>query len=541
MFDDHQRVRIFWEKLTKAQKTSILLLFLLILLFPILLWASYQQTKLKSRAGIAPAQEPVTYYKGIKFQNESANQAYLVTPLSPPKPRNNKLSLKNPFTIEAWVKIPKPQSGNYLRDYTLLHLSKPQTPADYGYLYKLSLETQESSGQTRPMFSALRANSYSSINSNYIGVGGSNSVSIPPDTWNHIAVTSYSEGNLCKLRLFIDGILRDSKEQFQENCNISTQDPEQFYIAKPNSGAGGISGYYYPGALDELRVSNTVRYTENFTLPILPFQPDENTIALWHFNEHTRDSSSNHLDLNIIGPVSYVKSVEIVSTPTPTPTPTVTETITPSASPTPTPTYTPTPTPTNIPTPTPTPTSTPTPTPSSNSITLQVSSSPADANEDGTNFNSNSKQVWLGTGYDTTKSYTGLHFKSVSIPKGATILSSHIEVYTTKAPWITMKFLITADNIGNSGVFTSLKRPSSRTLTKAQIQHSSNVKWTANTWVSLNEIKSVIQEVVNRSDWKNGNNLSIILKGNGPKFGRKYVVSFDGNKSLAPKLVITYK
>jgi hypothetical protein len=50
----------------------------------------------------------------------------------------------------------------------------------------------------------------------------------------------------------------------------------------------------------------------------------------------------------------------------------------------------------------------------------------------------------------------------------------------------------------------------------------------------------VIQEVVNRGDWANGNSLSVILKGTNGQWGRKYVESYDGTPANAPKLVITY-
>jgi len=37
--------------------------------------------------------------------------------------------------------------------------------------------------------------------------------------------------------------------------------------------------------MDEFRISNNVRYTASFTPAMVPFGCDENTMALWHFNE----------------------------------------------------------------------------------------------------------------------------------------------------------------------------------------------------------------------------------------------------------------
>lgn len=99
---------------------------------------------------------------------------------------------------------------------------------------------------------------------------------------------------------------------------------------------------------------------------------------------------------------------------------------------------------------------------------------------------------------------------------------------------------IAAEAIGNSPTFSTSNLPSQRTLTTQQVNHSSNTQWQANTWYALDEIAPVIQEVVNRADWQSSNSLSLILKGTGGAWGRKFVRSFDGSATNAPKLVVTY-
>ena len=37
--------------------------------------------------------------------------------------------------------------------------------------------------------------------------------------------------------------------------------------------------------MDEIRISNNVRYTASFTPATVPFECDGNTQALWHFDE----------------------------------------------------------------------------------------------------------------------------------------------------------------------------------------------------------------------------------------------------------------
>ena len=101
---------------------------------------------------------------------------------------------------------------------------------------------------------------------------------------------------------------------------------------------------------------------------------------------------------------------------------------------------------------------------------------------------------------------------------------------------------IAAENTANSGPFDGSNPPSSKSLTSAIVNHSSNTNWAANTWYNLDEIKTVVQEVVNRGDWNSGNSMSFILKGTSSgSWGRKFIQSYDGTSANAPQLVITYQ
>jgi hypothetical protein len=56
----------------------------------------------------------------------------------------------------------------------------------------------------------------------------------------------------------------------------------------------------------------------------------------------------------------------------------------------------------------------------------------------------------------------------------------------------------------------------------------------------MDEMVPVVQEVVNRADWQSGNSLSIIVRGTGGAWGRKFVRSYEAGASFAPRLVVTY-
>ncbi len=190
---------------------------------------------------------------------------------------------------------------------------------------------------------------------------------------------------------------------------------------------------------------------------------------------------------------------------------------------------------------TPSPTPSPTPVPSPATITTQINFGKDDVNEDGTNYTPVSSTVFLGTGATVGGGYTGLRFNNVGIPSGATITSAHLEVVPPSDTWIQLKFDIYSEASGSSAPFLSANRPSQRNLTTAKVSHASDVFWPGGSVVSLNEMKNVIQEVVSRPDWQQGNSLSVILKGTGGLWSRKFVNSFEASPSSAPKLVVTYQ
>jgi len=223
------------------------------------------------------------------------------------------------------------------------------------------------------------------------------------------------------------------------------------------------------------------------------------------------------------------------------PTTKTTITITSPTSPTPTRIPTRTPTPNPYRTPTPIPTRTPTPPPTApGALNLQITAGGNDVNEDGSEYSSNSYRIWIGNGQSTTASNAGLRFTAVNLRRGAKITSAKIYLYNPSDTWISTCFIIAAHASGNSPTFSSTSKPSSRTLTSAKVPYCSDVKWLANSWYSLPDITPVIQELVNRSDWTQNGSISLVLKGNGSAWGRKFLTSYESSSANAPKLQITY-
>lgn len=114
-------------------------------------------------------------------------------------------------------------------------------------------------------------------------------------TWYHVAV-SYDGSTI---RIFRNGTLVTSASQ---SGTLLTGSVKLYFGGKRYDWS---STDYLNGVVDEARLSKSVRYTANFTVPSGPFTNDSNTVGLWHFNENTgstsADSSGNNLTANLSG------------------------------------------------------------------------------------------------------------------------------------------------------------------------------------------------------------------------------------------------
>jgi hypothetical protein len=179
-----------------------------------------------------------------------------------------------------------------------------------------------------------------------------------------------------------------------------------------------------------------------------------------------------------------------------------------------------------------------TPPPPGGTLTRQIAASTDDVNESGWNVDDGFLVGQWGFDDDQLRRPS---FRQSARSCRATITSAHLRVYSSQNQWIDYSFTIAVEATGNSATFTTSSPPSQRAQTVAKVSHSDNVKWTSNTWYSLDEMKAVIQEVIGRTDWQAGNSLSIVIKGTGTgTFARKFVANFDGDSANAPMLIVSY-
>lgn len=166
--------------------------------------------------------------------------------------------------------------------------------------------------------------------------------------WHHVA--GINDGS--KIVMFIDGVIVGQNPLSDSYPVIDNSTP--LYLGNyPTS-----SPLETTVRIDEVRVSNSVRYSQRFKPAAWQFEGDKNTIGLWHLNENILDASENPTYGATTGFATFITSGvpfnDPYSEPIPTPltSPTSTPTLT-VLSPTTIPTKTIYPGPTRINTPTP--------------------------------------------------------------------------------------------------------------------------------------------------------------------------------------------
>ncbi len=118
----------------------------------------------------------------------------------------------------------------------------------------------------------------------------------PPNRQLHIASTF--DGKLLRVHINGKAVGRPTEITSSPDSGPTKIGPAKFGASEPTK------KYAFEGLIDELRISRKARYTADFT-PELRFEPDDDTVALYHFDEGTgdilRDSSKNHYDGKIVG------------------------------------------------------------------------------------------------------------------------------------------------------------------------------------------------------------------------------------------------
>ncbi len=107
--------------------------------------------------------------------------------------------------------------------------------------------------------------------------------------WHHIAIQRrFSDGYLW---IYLDGKLESSTKgplgdvSYPINTPSTIETDPYISIGAWKLDNDHTAHPFYRGWIDEMRFSNTLRYSSNFTIPPQPFTRDEFTVAIFHFDE----------------------------------------------------------------------------------------------------------------------------------------------------------------------------------------------------------------------------------------------------------------
>jgi len=138
----------------------------------------------------------------------------------------------------------------------------------------------------------------------------------------------------------------------------------------------------------------------------------------------------------------------------------------------------------------------------------------------------------------STTQKVGILFEGLGIPRAATITAAWIQFRAKETQSETTALTIQAQAIDNAPDFSSGNISS-------RIRTSASVSWSPDPWTVTGEtgpkqrtpdLKSVIQEVVNRGGWASGHDLAILITGS----GHRTAYAYDGGASSAPLLHVEW-
>lgn len=134
----------------------------------------------------------------------------------------------------------------------------------------------------------------------------------------------------------------------------------------------------------------------------------------------------------------------------------------------------------------------------------------------------------------------GLRFTGMNIPKEATVTNSYIQFTCDEVTTGTCNLNIQGEATDNSTAFTSLSGNVS-----GRARTATSVSWVPPGWSTAGassndqrtpDLKTIIQEIVNRTGYTSASALAIVITGTGTRTAEAY----EGSAAAAAKLVVTY-
>lgn len=142
----------------------------------------------------------------------------------------------------------------------------------------------------------------------------------------------------------------------------------------------------------------------------------------------------------------------------------------------------------------------------------------------------------------TNEQYVGVRFQNINVPKNAVIVSASIEfrVYATNATAASLT--IYGEDNDNPGTFTATANDIwSRTKTTASVAWNNLPNPAAEQALTTPDLSPIVQQIVNRTNWTQGNAMAFLIQAQGGSSGPRNVYGFENSNGKAPFLRIVYE
>jgi len=145
----------------------------------------------------------------------------------------------------------------------------------------------------------------------------------------------------------------------------------------------------------------------------------------------------------------------------------------------------------------------------------------------------------------SNQQYVGIRFQNIDVPKNAVIVAASIEfriasASTAAAPSLTI-YGEAADN-ATTFLGTVDNNIWSRPKTAASVAWNSLPNPAVNQALTTSDLKTIVQEIVNRGGWAENNAMAFLIEGQSPSSdGPRNVNGYENSAAKAPFLRITYQ
>lgn len=153
----------------------------------------------------------------------------------------------------------------------------------------------------------------------------------------------------------------------------------------------------------------------------------------------------------------------------------------------------------------------------------------------------NNTHLLMGNGAVGAIYHTGVRFRSVTLPPGSRILSAFIRFTASAVQAGTpLDLTIVGEDNSTPAVFSTYADFMGRLRTTNTVAWDGVAGWgAAGVTHDTPDISAIVEEIVNRADWTNGNNMTIFVEDNGPPVAnRRDAASWDNGTYAEPELHI---